>query len=194
MDVSTLPDWLGHDRRLQLGSWSVGLPLETTMQGLSSIIKVRVLRWLCVPTPAMDVVTDTRRSPERVRSSWVVHRSQAAHEAHGCLPLEPGPGTLNTTPACLCGVLQRAGLCNVCDVDFVMWTLWSGLCIMDYVMWTLYYGLCDVHFVLWTMWCGRYNDCDVNYVDFVIFYVYCDVLYAETWWYLIICDYFKYGC
>jgi hypothetical protein len=29
------------------------------------------------------------------------------------------------------------GLCNVCDMDFVMWTLCYGLCDVDFVMWTM---------------------------------------------------------
>jgi hypothetical protein len=47
----------------------VGLPLQPTLRGLSSIVEVRELRQLCVPTPAVDVVTHTRRSAERVGSS-----------------------------------------------------------------------------------------------------------------------------
>jgi hypothetical protein len=46
-----------------MGFWSVGLPLQATLRGLSSIVEDRELRWVGVPTPAVEVVTHTRQSP-----------------------------------------------------------------------------------------------------------------------------------
>lgn len=68
---------------LHLGFWRLGLPVQATLWGVSSVVEDHELRQLCVPAPTLDVVTHIGRSPERVCSSWVVRRRQTQDTTDG---------------------------------------------------------------------------------------------------------------
>jgi hypothetical protein len=74
MDVDPLPHWLGLGGSLQLGLYSVGFPLLLALQGMLAVFIVSLTWWVCVPTPAVDVVTASNCLSRGASSSWLVPR------------------------------------------------------------------------------------------------------------------------
>jgi hypothetical protein len=90
VDVDPLPHWLGLGGSLQLGLCSVSFPLPPTLRGMSAVFTVSLTWWVCVPTPAMDVVVASSCSSYGAGSSWLVPRSARTSTADVGVPVGRG--------------------------------------------------------------------------------------------------------
>jgi hypothetical protein len=89
VDVDPLPHRLGPGGSLQLGLCSVGFPLPLASQGVSVVFIVSLTWWVCVPTPAVDVVAASSWSSRGAGSSRLVPSAERTSTADVGIPVGP---------------------------------------------------------------------------------------------------------
>jgi hypothetical protein len=94
VDVDPLPHRLGPGESLQLGLCSVGFPLPSALRGVSAVFIVSLTWWVCVPTPAVDVVTASSCLSRGAGSSRLVPSAERTSTADVGVPVGPGDSSL----------------------------------------------------------------------------------------------------
>jgi hypothetical protein len=90
MDVDLLSHRLGLDGSQQLWLYSVGFPLPLALRGVSAVFTVSLTWWVCVPTPAVDMVAASSFSSRGAGSSQLVSSVERTSTADVGVPVGPG--------------------------------------------------------------------------------------------------------
>jgi hypothetical protein len=112
VDVDPLPHRLEPGGSLQLGLCSVGFPLPSTLRGVSAVFTVSLTWWVCVPTPAVDVVTASSCSSRGVGSSRLVPSAERTFIADVGVPVGLGNSSSRDDGAGVQRVYGRARQAN----------------------------------------------------------------------------------
>jgi hypothetical protein len=112
VDVDPLPHRLGPGGSLQLGLCSVGFPLPSALRGVSVVFTVSLTWWVCVPTPAVDVIAASSFSSRGAGSSRLVPNAERTSTADVCVPVGLGDNSSREDGAGVQRVHGRARQAN----------------------------------------------------------------------------------
>jgi hypothetical protein len=112
VDVDPLPHRLRLDGSLQLGLCSVGFPLPSALRDVSAVFTISLTWWLCVPSPAVDVVAASSCSSRGAGSSRLVPSAERTSTADVGVPVGPGDSSSREDAAGVLRVHERARQAN----------------------------------------------------------------------------------
>jgi hypothetical protein len=124
VDVDPLPHRLGSGGSLQLGLCSVGFPLPSALRGMSAVYTVNLTWWVCVPTPAVDVVMTSSCSSRGASSSRLVPSAEHMSTTNVGVPVGLGDSFSREDGAGVQRVHERLDRLMASSVSTNYYTCW----------------------------------------------------------------------